>query len=43
MIDLDNGPLVLLCLVVFVFIMPFIYSYFIDKYDKDKPKLNTYG
>jgi len=43
MIDLDNGPLVLLCLIVFVFVMPFIYSFFIDKYDKDKPKLNTYG
>ena len=43
MIDLDNGPLVLLGLVIFVLVMPFIYSFFIDQYDKDKPKLNTYG
>jgi len=43
MIDLDNGPLVLICLVIFVLVMPFIYSFFIDDYDKDKPKVNTYG
>lgn len=43
MIDLDNGPLVLLGLVIFVLVMPFIYSFFIDDYDKDKPKVNTYG
>ncbi len=43
MINLDNGPLVVLGLTVFVLVMPFIYSFFIDKYDKDKPKLNTYG
>lgn len=43
MIDLDNGPLVLLALVIFVLVMPFIYSFFVDDYDKDKPKVDTYG
>ncbi len=43
MIDLDNGPLVLLCMVIFVLVVPFFYSFYIDNYDKDKPKINTYG
>ncbi len=43
MIDLDNGPLVALGLVLIALIFPFIYSFFVDKYDKDKPKLDTYG
>lgn len=43
MIDIDNGPLAMLLWVLVVYTFPFIYSFFVDKYDKDKPKINTYG
>lgn len=43
MIDLDNGPLVMLGLVFVVYFFPFIYSFFVDKYDKDKPPIDTYS
>ena len=43
MIDIDNPPLVLLGIVMVVFIAPFIYSFFIDNYEKNKKGVNTYG
>ncbi len=43
MIDIDNPPLVMLGVITVVFIAPFIYSFFVDKTDKDKPAINTYG
>ena len=43
MIDIDNPPLVLLGVVMVVFIAPFIYSFFIDNYEKNKKGVNTYG
>ena len=43
MIDVDNPPLVLLGIIVLVFVAPFIYSLFIDNYDKDKKGISTYG
>ena len=43
MIDVDNPPLVLLGIIVIVFICPFIYSFFVDNYDKDKKGVSTYG
>ena len=34
MLDVDNPPLVLLGIICVVFIVPFIYSFFVDNYDK---------
>jgi uncharacterized membrane protein len=39
MIDVDNPPLVLLLPIIVVFIVPFIYSFFVDKYDKGAPHI----
>ncbi len=41
MIDVDNPPLVLLGIIVVVFVAPFIYSFFIDDYDKGKPQIKS--
>jgi hypothetical protein len=43
MIDLDNGPFAMLLWVLLVFTAPFIYSFFVDKFDKDKPPIDTYS
>ena len=43
MIDLDNGPLAMLLWILVVYVVPFIYSFFVDKFDKDKPGIKTYG
>ena len=34
MIDLDYGPLALLLPISLAFLAPFIYSFFVDNYDK---------
>lgn len=34
MLNVDNPPLVLLGIIIVVFVVPFIYSFFVDKYDK---------
>lgn len=39
MIDVDNPPLVLLIPIIIVFVAPFIYSFFVDKWDKDSPQI----
>lgn len=41
MIDIDNPPLVLLGIIILVFVAPFIYSFFVDNYDKDKPGIKS--
>ncbi len=41
MIDIDNPPLVLLGIIIVVFVAPFIYSFFIDDYDKGKPQVKS--
>jgi hypothetical protein len=41
MIDIDNPPLVLLGVIIVVFVAPFIYSFFIDGYDKGKPQIKS--
>lgn len=41
MIDVDNPPLILLLPIIIVFVAPFIYSFFVDNYDKDKPGINS--
>lgn len=43
MIDLDNGPLAMLFNIFLVFFFPFLYSFFVDKCDKDKPPIDTYS
>ncbi len=37
MIDIDNPPLVMAVIIAVVFIAPFVYSLFIDNYDKETP------
>jgi len=39
MLEVDNPPLVLFCLVLLAFLAPAIYSFFVDKYDKNKPQI----
>ncbi len=39
MIDIDNPPLALMIPIIIVFVAPFIYSFFVDKYDKGKPQI----
>jgi uncharacterized membrane protein len=41
MIDVDNPPLILLIPIIIVFVAPFIYSFFVDNYDKDKPQIKN--
>jgi hypothetical protein len=41
MIDIDNPPLILACIIALVFVAPTIYSFFVDNYDKDKPKIKS--
>ena len=41
MIDIDNAPLVMLGIIVVVFVAPFVYSFFIDNYDKDGEQINS--
>jgi hypothetical protein len=43
MIDLDNGPFAMLIWVFTVYTVPFIYSFFVDKYDKDKEGIDDYS
>ena len=43
MLEIDNPPLVMLGVITLVFVAPFIYSFFIDNYDKVKPGIDTYG
>ena len=43
MIDLDNGPFAMLLWVLVVYLFPFIYSFFVDKYDKDKEAVDSYS
>jgi len=41
MLDVDNPPLILLLPIIIVFVAPFIYSFFVDGYDKDKPQIKS--
>ncbi len=43
MIDLDNGPLAMMIWILLVYTAPFIYSFYVDKTDRDKPSLGDYG
>lgn len=41
MLEVDNPPVVLFCIVVLVWIAPAIYGMFIDKYDKKNPQIKS--
>lgn len=41
MIDVDFGPAVLGGVIALVYIAPFLYSFFIDKYDKQTPQIRA--
>lgn len=43
MLDLDNGPFAMLIWVLVVYTAPFIYSFFVDNYDKDKEACDDYS
>lgn len=43
MLDLDNGPFAMLIWVFTVYTAPFIYSFFVDKFEKDKKGIDTYS
>jgi hypothetical protein len=42
MIEVDNPPLVLFCVCLLAFLAPQVYSFFVDKYQKDKPPHHNY-
>ena len=39
MIDFDYGPTTLAGVIVLVYLCPFLYSLFVDKYDKQTPQV----
>jgi uncharacterized membrane protein len=42
MLEVDNPPLVLFCIVLLAFLAPQLYSFFVDKFDKTKPQIKKY-
>lgn len=42
MLEVDNPPLVLFGIVMLAFLAPVIYSFFVDKFDKNKPGIKNY-
>jgi len=43
MIDWDNGPAALMIWVIVVFTAPFIYSFFVDKWDRNNKGIDDYS
>lgn len=41
MIDLDFGPGALAGVIVFAFLMPILYGFFVDNYDKKSPQIRA--
>jgi uncharacterized membrane protein len=41
MLNVDNPPLVLLGIIILVFVAPFIYSFFVDNYDKRNKQIKS--
>lgn len=41
MIDLDYGPLAILLPISIAFLAPFLYSFFVDNYDKKTPQIKN--
>jgi len=40
MIDFDYGPIALLLPIGLAFVLPFLYSFFVDNYDKKTPPIS---
>jgi len=43
MIDWDNGPASMMIWILLVYTAPFIYSFYVDETDEDKPNIGDYG
>jgi len=41
MIDLDYGPAAMGIMVTLAYVAPFIYSFFVDQYDKKSPQIKN--
>lgn len=41
MIDLDFGPGALAGVIVFAYLLPILYSFFVDKHDKKTPQIRA--
>jgi hypothetical protein len=41
MIDLDYMPYAVLVTISIAFVLPFLYSFFVDEYDKKTPQIKT--
>ena len=39
MIDLDYGPLAIMLPISIAFLAPFVYSFFVDQFDKVNPQI----
>jgi flagellar biosynthesis protein FliR len=42
MLEVDNPPVVLFGIVLLALLAPVIYSFFVDKFDKDKKQVNDF-
>jgi len=41
MIELDNPPIAVTLVVLFVYIVPFLFSFVVDHYDKKSPQIRS--
>ncbi len=41
MLEVDNPPVVLFCLVMLALVAPLCYSFFVDKFDKKNPQIKS--
>ncbi len=41
MIELDNAPIAVTLVVLIVYIVPFLYSFFVDHFDKKSPQIRS--
>lgn len=41
MIELDNGPIAVFLIIALAYVAPFLYSFFIDHYDKKSPQIRS--
>lgn len=41
MIELDFGPLALMLAISIAYVCPFLYSFFVDNYDKKSPQIKN--
>lgn len=41
MIELDNGPVAVTLIIAIAYLGPFIFSFFVDNYDKSSPQIKN--